>query len=230
MRTIPRLVDEIRSYYAADPDLLRIVINATSWVEASLAIGLLGEKVPEKSLVTGANIREAIKELPRCPIAMAVDFETLARVADLTRVGSGWEREYADPAGDYTIVLLGEGNHCYDLVVRAEGRTYMWMPRDCDEDFLNPDIIDLVLQRSTLLKNVIDLVGEMGLAFSPIFYLSLDDWRAEYAETLFGEVVDVFGGAPEESHDPGAAFREERIRLLEQERGSSGEGGTTWMG
>ncbi len=230
MRTIPRLVDEIRSYYSSDPDLMRIVFNATSWVEASLAVGLLGEKVPEKSLVTGANIREAIKELPRCPISMAVDFATLARVSALTRLGSGWERDYEDPAGDYTIVLLGEGNYCYDIVIRSEGATCMWMPCDCGEDFLNPDIVDLAMERTTLLNNVIELVGDMGLSFSPVFYLSLDDWRAEYAETFFGEVVDAFGRATLEPGDPGAAFREERIRLREQGRGDGGGSGPSWMG
>lgn len=226
MRTVPKLLAEIRSYYDSDPDLMRIVVNSVSWVEASLAMGLLGEKVPEKSLVTGANIREAIKELPRCPLTMAVDFETLARVAGLERVGSGWEREYEDPAGDYAVILLGEGNHCYDIVIRSDERTFMWMSYDSAEDFLNPDIIDLVMERETLLKNVIDLVGEMGLVFSPIFYLSLDDWRAEYAETLFGEICDAFGEEKAEP-DPRSAFREERIRLR-REIDDGGGSGLSW--
>ena len=229
MRTVSRLVDEIRSYFGDDPDLMRIVVNAVSWVEASLAIGLLGEKVPERSLVTGANIREALKELPRCPITMAVDFETLARIAGLDRVGSGWEREYQDPAGDYTLVLLGEGNYCYDIVVRSEGRTLMWMPHDSAEDYLNPDIVDLVMERTTLLKNVIELVGEMGMPFSPIFYLSLDDWRAEYAETVFGEICDVFGVSGAKLADPGEVFREERIRLRQQDL-EGGSSGLSWSG
>ena len=193
MRATSRLIAEFRQHYETDPDLTRIALNSTSWAEASLAIELLGEGVPARALVTAANIREAIKELPRCPLPMPVDFETLARVWDLTREDNSWERALDDPDGGYTVVLLGEGNYCYDIVVRTAERTLMWMPRDAEEDYLNPDIIDLLMERTTLLESVIDLAETMGLVFSPLFYLSLEDWRQEYATTIFGEVVAAFG-------------------------------------
>ena len=193
MRATSRLIAEFRDHFEADPDLVRIALNSTSWAEASLAIELLGEEVPERALVTAANIREAIKELPRCPLPMPLDFETLARVWDLRREDNSWERTFDDSSGRYTIVLLGEGNYCYDIVVRTAERTLMWMPRDAEEDFLHPDIVDLVMERTTLLENVIDLAETMGLVFSPLFYLSLEDWRQEYATMIFGEVVAAFG-------------------------------------
>lgn len=193
MRATSRLIAEFRDHYDIDPDLVRIALNSTSWAEASLAIEFLGEQVPERALVTAANIREALKELPRCPLRMPLEFETLARVWGLRREDNSWERSFDDPGGEYAIVLLGEGNFCYDIVVRTAEHTLMWMPHDAGEDFLHPGIVDLLMERTTLLENVIDLAETMGLVFSPLFYVSLQDWRYEYATVIFGEIVEAFG-------------------------------------
>jgi len=224
------MLEDARSHYALDPDLGRVVLNATSWVEANLAVELLTETVPVKALVTATNIREAIKELPRCPTSMGTDFEGLARVWGMDREGTGWARTFTDAAGDYSIVLLGEGNYCYDIVVRANGRTLMWMPENREEDFLNPAIIDLIMERPTVLGNVIELLKAMGLPFYPRFYLSLEDWRQEYAQAVFDEVVADFA-----LEDPskrqgdgrfnGAASDGTKVRF----RGVSDEGGLAWL-
>ena len=192
MQPLTRLIGAIRAHYHNDPDLLRTVINSASWFEASLAMTLARDAICEKHLTYAANIRESIRELPRCPLTMPTDFETLAGIWALERAGHGWERECEDPDGCYTIVLLGEGNHCYDIVVRADGLTHMWMPFH-EGDYVNPVIIDLLFERVTLLPVIVELVAAMGLAFSPLFYLSLDDWHQEYAETMYGEVADIFG-------------------------------------
>lgn len=192
MLAVESLLADVRAHYAADPDLSRILMNATSWLEANLAVQLLADLVPERALVTAANIREAVKELPQCPLAMRVDLETLARVASLERDGMAWSRTYHDSEGDYSIALLGDGNYCYDIVVRTAAGTIMWMPADRECDFLNPEIVDLMMERPTLLGNVIDLLQAMGLTFYPSFYLSLDDWRQEYAAAVFGEIIEGF--------------------------------------
>lgn len=227
VRPVQPLLDSVRSHYALDPDLHRVVLNATSWVEANLAVELLAETVPERSLVHYANIREAIKELPRCPMRMAIDLEGLSRVWDMEREGSAWRRTFADDEGDFSIVLLGEGNYCYDIVVRTEKRTLMWMPRNSEEDFLNADIVDLIVERPAVLGAVIDLLQSMGMAFYPTFYLSLEDWRQEYAQTMFAEVVELFGD--------GAAKRSKQAEdkaahgTNVQFRGSSEDAGIRWL-
>lgn len=192
MVPVQPLLEQARSHYSADPDLHQVVLNAASWVEANLAVELLADTVPEKALVTMANLREAIKELPRCPITMAADFESLSQSWSLTREQSGWTREFAEGSFEYSIVLLGEGNCCYDIAIRTGGRTLMWMPNGQD-DFLNPEIIELVIECPSVLSNVIALIQAMGLVFYPTFYLSLDDWRQEHARTVFEEVVELFG-------------------------------------
>ena len=192
MRALEPLLSDVRSEYRSDPDLLRVVLNATSWVEASLGVDVLAESMTPRTLVKFANIREAIKELPRCPMGMPIDFEGLARIWNLEREGMAWVRPFEDPAGDYSVVLLGEGNFLYDIVIRADGRTLMWMPQRSEDDFLNPDVVDLIMERPTVLGNVIDLLQAMGLPFSPLFYMSLEDWRQEYAQAVFEDVAQGF--------------------------------------
>lgn len=229
MQPISQLINSVRESYDSDADLMRTAINSTSWVEASLAVTLAGDSVSQRTLVTAVNLREALKELPRCPITMALDFETLARVWDLKRVGGAWERAFDDPDGGYTIILLGEGNYCYDLVVRTDGRTLMWMPIHPEEDFLSPDVVDLLVRRTTLLPTVIELNQAMGLPFSPLFYLSLEDWHQEYAETMFAEATGLFASGEPES-GPAACTRswQRKAERLRPERRCDSD--VTWLG
>ncbi len=193
MHPVEPMLERVRTCIGADPDLVRVLLNATSWVEANLAAELLTKSVSEKELVTLANVREVVKELPRCPVSMGVDFERLARIWELEREDSAWVRSFNDSVGSFSIVLLGDGNCCYDIVVRVDERTLMWMPRNRDDDFLNPEIVDLALERPAILGAVIELVEAMGLTFYPLFYMSLEDWRQEYACDVFDEVLQGFG-------------------------------------
>jgi hypothetical protein len=192
MRAVEPMLADIRSDYHSDPELTRVVLNATSWFEASLAVGLLSESMPARTLVTFTNLREAIKELPRCPMAMHTDFESLARIWGLDREEMAWSRRFDDSAGDYSIALLGEGNYVYDIVIRTGGRTLMLMPENRSEDFINPEVIDLMMERPDILGSVIDLSQAMGLPFYPMFYMSLEDWQQEYASAVFTEVISGF--------------------------------------
>lgn len=202
MRPVAPMLENVRSDYRAEPDLTRVVLNAISWFEVSLAVGVLTERIPVRSLVTFANIREAIKELPRCPLPMPTDLESLARSWSLEREDMAWSRRFDDAVGDYSIALLGEGNFVYDIVIRTNGRTLMLMPEDRSEDFLNPEVVDLMVERPDILGSVIDLTEAMGLPFYPMFYMSLEDWQQEYATAVFGEVLSDFDRARREAPAP----------------------------
>lgn len=192
MRPIEPMLTALRSHFEADADLLRIMLNATSWLEASLALGVLKEAVPTRALITCANLREVIKELPHCPMPMSLDFESLARIWSLEREEHAWARRFEDEAGDYSIALLGDGNYLYDIVVRAGERSLMLMPPDRAMDFVNPEVIDLMIERPAILGSVVDLTTAMGLPFYPMFYMSLEDWQQEYAAAVFGEIIEDF--------------------------------------
>ncbi len=192
MRPVEPILVAARPHFEADPDLTRILINATSWFEASLALGVLSDAMPMRALVNCANVREIVKELPRCPMPMSLDFESLARVWELERDEHAWVRRFESADGEYSIALLGDGNHLYDIVLRTNGRSLMLMPPDRSQDFVNPEVIDLVIERPTILASVVDLTVAMGLPFYPMFYMSLEDWRQEYATAVFNEIVDGF--------------------------------------
>lgn len=229
MHAVESMLEATRAHYAWDPDPTRVVLNATSWVEANLAVELLSKSLPARALVTVANLREVVKELPQCPLSMAIDFEGLAGVWQLEREGNGWARAFEDALGTYSVALLGEGNYCYDIVVRTEDRVFMWMPNNRDDDFLNPDVIDLVIERPAIFASIVDLVQAMGLPFYPMFYMSLEDWRQEYAQDIFEEVLHDFGledlqGARARREEEAAAHGTE-VRF----RGLSDEGTITWL-
>lgn len=227
MRGLEPLVEQARQHYEFDRDLNKIVINSVSWVEANLAVELLSESVPSKTLVTTANVREAIKELPRCPMAIPMDLKGLAWAWGMERDGTSWARSFEDAHGEYQVLLLGEGNFLYDIVVRVGGKTIMWMPHDSNEEFLNPEIIDLIMERPAVLNTFIDLVQAMGLPFYPSFYMSLEDWRQEYAQAAFEEVMDVFGqsdGKPKPKRDEGPDHAT-KVRF----RGTSDDAGVSWL-
>lgn len=192
MRPVEPMLAGVRTDYQTDPTTARVVLNATSWFEVSLAVGVLTDRIPVRSIVALANVREAIKELPRCPLPMPIDFESLARTWNLEREDMAWSRRFDDSAGDYSIALLGEGNFVYDIVIRTDGRTLMLMPEDSSEDFLNPEVVDLMVERPDILGSVIDLTEAMGLPFYPMFYMSLEDWQQEYATVVFDEVLSDF--------------------------------------
>lgn len=190
--TIPRYVAEIRPYFAtSEADMLKIVLNSTSNAEANFAIDVLKDRIPSRSLVTACNLREAIKDLPRCPIAMAVDFEQLERIWEMERVENSLCRSFDDPGGAYDIVLLGQGNLCYDIAIRTQATTVLWLALDPGEDLISHKAMDLVMSHETLLRNVVDLEQAMGLPFNPTFYFSLEDWHLEYAGTIFSELDDL---------------------------------------
>lgn len=192
MRPVEPMLTSLRPHYEADPDLARIMLNATSWFEASLALGVLADVLPPRALVTCANVREVLKELPRCPMPMSLDFESLARIWNLEREEHAWARRFEDAAGEYSIALLGDGNYLYDIVVRADERSLMLMPPDRTQDFVNPEVIDLMVERPAILSSVVDLTTAMGLPFYPMFYMSLEDWQQEYAAAVFGEIIEDF--------------------------------------
>lgn len=197
INTVPRYVAEIRPYFAtSDKDMLKVVLNSTSHAEANFAIEVLSDKIPKRSLVTACNLREAIREIPQCPTAMAVDFAQLSRIWEMERVGNCWSRSFEDPCGDYDIALIGEGNHLYDIAIRTEAGTTMWLALDPTEDLVSQRAMDLVMARETLLRTIVDLVQAMGLPFNPTFYLSLEDWHLEYAGAIFEELDDLIPRPP----------------------------------
>ena len=180
-----KTLDRIRQHYTPDTKYLyRILLNATSVVEANIALDLLLKSVPERDLTVAVNMREAIKSLPASPFRMAVDEQTLLRVAHMEKRLAVFSKSTPD---GYDIVVTTAGNLVLDLIVMHQGHKFFWTPVPIKGDYIAPDLLDHIIGSDHLFPWVIELVQAMGLVFNPTLYLSLEDWHLEYAaETMAG--------------------------------------------
>jgi hypothetical protein len=171
-------------------ELLGVLLNATSAAEASLALEGLKGLVPEKPLVTACNLREVLQALPASPFVMSTDEQTLAKVAGLTRDIAVLGKTLPD---GIEVCVTTAGNLVLDLIVRtAEGEKLFWTPIPVVNDFVNPRVVGLLLDSPYLLDEVIELVKCMGVVFNPKFYLSIEDFRLEYAAAAVIALDDLF--------------------------------------
>jgi len=181
----------VRQHLDAEDDLLEVVVNARSRVEANLALGILRETMPEKALVAALNLREVLDSLPAYPCSMAVDEGMLARVAGLKKVRTAWHKTLENDE-NVAMNVTTAGNFCFDLVLEIDGTTYFWTPSTADEDIVNPGLLVILLDRPAILPAVIALAKDMGLVFNPRFYMSLDDWNLDHLQDCFEDFEALF--------------------------------------
>jgi hypothetical protein len=180
----------LRPYYVGeDRDMFQVLLNATSAAEATLSLQVLCATLPEKALVTACNLREVLRSMPISPFTMRVDEKTLIRTA-------GLEKHMATlgitlPDG-LELVVTTAGNLVLDLLVKDGPTKLFWTPVPINEDFVNPEVVDLLVESEYLLDGAVDLVKAMGLVFNPRFYLSLDDFTLEYAFDALAGLSELF--------------------------------------
>lgn len=190
MLTATSGIASVRAYYDDDNrDLFNLVLNSTSAAEANLALNLLIDDVPEKTLVMAVNLREVLHDLPVSPFQMRVDEITLARAL-------GYERRIACFSKDVDrtteLAVTTAGNLVLDIIVRHRGKKYFWSTSPRQDDFICPALIPLIVGSNELLDEVIELTKGMGVVFNPKFYLSLADWRLEYAQDAMQGLGELF--------------------------------------
>lgn len=190
---VARALAEVSLFYESeDQDLVRILLNAASPAEANLAVVALRDFVPEKTLVTAVNLREVLAALPTCPCAMPMEIAQFARIAGLTKVRNAYTRLYEDEAGHYDLVVLGDGNLCYDIIVATSCGNVFLKPMPITSDLVHPDALGLIMRHDSLLDELISLTKSMGMVFNPPFYLSIEDWASENAEDAYDCFGDFF--------------------------------------
>jgi hypothetical protein len=181
---------QLRPYYSNESrDLLRVLLSATSATEANLALQVLLETVPARSLVHACNLREVLRALPSTPIAMRVDEQTLARTAGLERGIAVMSKTLPD---EIELAITTAGNLVLDIIVRHLGEKHFWNPIPITDDNVTSEVVDLCVNSEYLLDAVIDLAKSMGVVFNPKFYLSLEDWFFDNAADAFGGIGDLF--------------------------------------
>jgi len=170
-------------------DLFRILLNATSAAEAALALQILNPDVPEKVLVTACNLREVLRSMPVSPFPMRVDEETLIKTAHLEKQTAVLGRTLPD---GLELVVTTAGNLVLDVIVRDDESKHFWTPMPVVEDFVNPEIVDLLVESDYLLDESIELFTCMGLVFNPRFYMSVEDFTLEYASDALAGLEELF--------------------------------------
>ena len=190
MLTYATRLAKLRPYYTEDNrDLFRVLLNATSAAEANLALQVLTPLVPEKTLVTACNLREVLRAMPESPFTMRVDEETLMRAAGLKKQLAAYSKVLPD---GLELAVTTAGNLVLDVIIKDGDTKYFWTPVPVLDDFVNPEVVDLVVESDTLLDAVFDLVKYMGVVVNPKFYLSLDDFTLEYASDTLADLGDLF--------------------------------------
>lgn len=184
-------LSQLKTHYNPQTkELLGVLLNSTSAAEASLALEGLKGLAPEKALVTACNLREVLQAVPPSPFVMSTDEETLARVADLKRDIAALGKTLPD---GIEVCITTAGNLVLDLIVRtADGQKLFWTPIPVELDFINPHIVGLLMDSPYLLDEIIEIIKSMGVVFNPKFYLSIEDFRLEYAAASFTALDDLF--------------------------------------
>lgn len=169
--------------------MFRVLLNATSAAEANLALEVLRQTVPEKALVTACNLREILRALPSSPFTMRVDEVTLCRTCELESNIASLEKRLPD---GIDVAVTTAGNLVLDLIIRRDGEKLFWTPIPVRDDFVNPEVVDVVVESGYLLDEVIELVKCMGIVFNPRFYLSLADFQMDYAADIIEGIDNLF--------------------------------------
>lgn len=183
-------LSRLRPLYGPETrDLFRILLNATSAAEANLALEVLRQTVSDKPLITACNLREVLRTLPASPFPMHVDEATLCRTASLERDMASFSKTLPD---GIELSVTTVGNLVLDLIIKHDTEKYFWTPIPVRDDFVNPDIVDLVVESGYLLDEVIELVKCMGVVFNPRFYMSLEDYQLDHAADIIQGIGDLF--------------------------------------
>lgn len=181
----------LRPHYGShNRELLCTLLNARNVAETNLALDVLKSEVAAKTLVKACNMREVLQSVPATPFPMRVDETTLERALGLDRRMAALSKRLADGT---ELTITTAGNLVLDLIVRdSSGEPHYWTPIPATNDFVNPPVLDLLVNSTCLLGEVIELIRGMGVVFNPKFYLSLEDFCLEYASDAFDAIEDMF--------------------------------------
>lgn len=183
-------ISRIRLEYDGETrDLFRSLLSTRSSAEANFVVGILREVVPEKTLVSAVNLREVLRSLPTSPFSMRVDEVTLQKTASLKKDRAVLSKRLVD---GLELAVTTAGNLVLDVIVITPEGKHFWSTMPRDDDFMNPALVDVLVESDELVDEVVDLVSCMGIVFNPTFYLSVEDWNLEFAADAMESIGDLF--------------------------------------
>jgi len=179
----------LRPYYEGEArSSIRALLGSTSATEANFTLQLLMDVIPSDILVRACNLREVIQSLPRTPVSMHVDEQTLADTLGLERSIASMGKALPD---GIELYIMTAGNCVLDLIIQSNGKKHFWNPVSINEA-VTAEVIDLCIESDYLLRSMIELAEGMGLVFNPTFYVSINDWLEENVADALSGLSDFF--------------------------------------
>ncbi len=172
-----------------EPELLSSILSTASPIEVNLALDVLRDITPERTLVSAVNLREVLLSIPRFPCSMAVDELTLARVAGLQKDRLAWTKPLKP---GLSISVTTAGNFCFDVIVQDGDEAVFVAPLSAETDAVNPRLVSAIMHHEELLAALVELVIDMGLEFAPQPYMSLADWGLDHAQAVMDDLSALF--------------------------------------
>ncbi len=173
-----------------DAELVQTLLNATSPVEVSLALGLLRERVAEADLVRLLNLRAVLSDVPAPPFCAGAELAVLGRVLGYERTERSWRSVVECPTGACGVEFIGDGNAVRGIVLHAvEGRVVL---HGAAESIVSPAALEMLMRYEQLADALIEGLQEIGMPLGPLFYVSMSDFIAENARASIAEVAELF--------------------------------------
>lgn len=173
-----------------DREMLATLLTARSSAEAALAFSLLQESLPREQLVFLANVRETLVSLPEGPFTPGESLELLVGVLDFEDTGTSYRRLYEDDSGLFGIEFLGRDKFCRGIVLRSiNARCEL---TGDEQDFVDPVLVDLVLEHPGLLDHLGEALQVIGVAVEPTLYATVADYLSEQAAVAVAALNELF--------------------------------------
>jgi hypothetical protein len=163
----------------ADLDLVATLLSSRSSAEAAIAFSLLRGTISDSELVTLANLRSLVSEIPDPPFRTGESLELLERAGHYEYTGRSYRRMFESSHGVFGIEFLGENHSCDGIVVHTATSRYTLKSHHGDS--VDEAQLALFVNHSILLDAVIEALKLLGCQLDPMLYVSADDFVSEHA-------------------------------------------------
>lgn len=172
----------------ADPELVAALLSAVSGADAAVSFSLLRGTIPDDEIIMLANIREVLFELPEAPFRVGEDLDMLARAGDYEDTGHSYRRVFESSIGVFGLEFMGRGRQCDGIFVHTPAHRMHLAP--AGQYRLDPEMIALFVRHRIVLDALLEALELLGLALSPMIYVTVDDFLAENGAAAASEAFD----------------------------------------
>jgi hypothetical protein len=174
----------------ADQELVAALLSAVSDADTVVSFSLLRGTIPDDDLIMLVNLREVLFELPEPPFRTGEDLALLAVGDTYEDTGRSYRRLFESGHGVFGIEFVGRGKQCEGIFIHTPACRMRLEPSG---DYrLDSEMITLFVHHRIALDALLEALALLGIALSPAFYVTPEDFLAEHgaaaAAETFGEL------------------------------------------